>query len=137
MRTLKSKGLFASLALSVLFMVGSAATAHANEPDKEKEKKNQPKVEAKTLAPQWFVYSASSHPTNASDAKNQNNYTPVGDPSDLCDGATNLCAILAEPDLSNPSNPRPLITGQQIETEIDNYFSPSSPHDEEMIVQKN
>ncbi|TJZ53780.1 hypothetical protein FAZ15_17295 [Sphingobacterium olei] len=62
MTTLKIRGLFASLALSALFMVGSVATAHANGTDKEKEKKNETKVEApkKLVTQTWYFTGTSS-----------------------------------------------------------------------------
>ncbi|MBE8721918.1 hypothetical protein [Sphingobacterium pedocola] len=107
MITLKSKGLFASLALSVLFMVGSAATAHANETDKEKEKKNQPKVEAKTLAPQWYVFNGNPNdPSQLEDPSFYAPYTPtMTNPEPACEDGTNLCAVKAEPNSSNTSIP--------------------------------
>lgn len=114
MTTLKIRGLFASLALSALFMVGSAATAHANETDKEKEKKNQPKVEAKTLAPQWYVLQG----TNPNDATQYAPLNPEENPEPDCEEGNDVCAIKAMPG-ANPAHPDA--------TELSTVLSSNSP----------
>lgn len=123
--------------LLAFFIIGSASFANAaTDHDNPKKVKKEVKAD-KVQSTQWFVYSASSHPTNLTDASNPNNYTLVTDPSELCSGESNLCAIKAEVDMSNPSTPRPLIAGKTIQTELSNYFNPASPgYDDTVIVQK-
>lgn len=85
-----------------------------------------------TLAFQWFVYVQSDHPTNLTEAKTPNYYQPTGsaDPDDeLCGGSSNLCAIWAETDETDPMNPVPLIAGQAVETAINNYFNLNQDND--------
>lgn len=123
--------LFSILGLGISFGA-NASTDNKNPKTVKKEIK-----EAKVQTTQWFVYSASSHPTNLTDASNPNNYTLVTNPSELCAGSNNLCAIRAQVDMSNPAVPKPIITGQPIQTELNNYFDPLAPgYDEDQIVQK-
>lgn len=106
MHTLKSKGLFASLALSVLFMVGSVATAHANEPDKGKDKEKKEKV----VVTRWFNI-ASFDASDPSDKSTQILGAELTSPPSnatnpsLCstgNPAGNPCAVQLELDASIP-----------------------------------
>ncbi|WP_113652001.1 DUF6520 family protein [Pedobacter namyangjuensis] len=80
----------------------------------------------------WFVYTASDHPTNVTDAKQPGNYTML-DLNELpaCEGSEDLCAIRATVDAGQPD-----ISGS-VATAIDDYFDPSPQVDPAYLAIKN
>lgn len=80
----------------------------------------------------WFVYSASDHPLNETQAKNPANYTMLGaEEQPPCDGEQDLCAIRADVVSGQPD-----ISGN-VESAIEAYFYTTPSVDAAYISQKN